>query len=122
MKQNTTPVLPIEILMPFENIQRIEFIFKRLNTNNYNNDLYRSYPALIHKIFEGADIPIAETTNESFVVRVPFTAEETLKIPVGPVYMDTRIVFVDGSIPETEIVKINMNATLFEEVYDDDQG
>ena len=122
MKQNTTPVLPIEILMPFENIQRIEFIFKRLNTNNYNNDLYRSYPALIHKIFEDADIPIAETTDGSFVVRVPFTTEETLKIPVGPVYMDTRIVLVDGSIPETEIVKINMNATLFEEVYNDDQG
>lgn len=122
MKQNTTPVLPIEILMPFENVQRVEFVFKRLNTNNYNNDLYRSYPALIHKIFEGGDIPVANITEQSFVVRVPFTAEETLKIPVGPVYMDTRVVLNDGSIPATEIVKMDMTATLFEEVYGNDLG
>lgn len=121
MKQNTTPILPIEILMPFEGIKRIEFIFKRLNTNNYNNDQYRSYPALVHKILEGDDIKLAEgDTSEKFIVRVPFTAEETLKMPVGPIYMDTRIVFENGCIPETEIVKINMNATLFEEVYEDD--
>lgn len=118
MKQNTTPVLPIEILIPFESIKRVEFIFKRLNTNNYNNDLYKSYPALVHKFFEGEDLTaIVTPANDAFVVKVPFTAEETLKMPTGTIYMDTRIVFLDGSIPETEIVPINMNATLFEEVY-----
>lgn len=121
MKQNTTPVVPVEILMPFDEVKRIEFIFKRLNTNNYNNDLYRSYPALVHKIYEGDEIPIQEGDNsKSFVVNVLFSAEETLKIPSGPVYMDTRIVLNDGSIPETEIVKLNMKASLFEEVYKDD--
>ena len=121
MKQNTTPVVPVEILMPFDEVKRIEFIFKRLNTNNYNNDLYRSYPALVHKIYEGNEIPIQEGDNsKSFVVNVLFSAEETLKIPSGPVYMDTRIVLNDGSIPETEIVKLNMKASLFEEVYKDD--
>lgn len=121
MKQNTTPVVPVEILMPFDEVKRIEFIFKRLNTNNYNNDLYRSYPALVHKIYEGNEIPIQEGDNsKSFVVNVLFSAEETLKIPSGPVYMDTRIVLNDGSIPETEIVKLNMKSSLFEEVYKDD--
>ena len=121
MKQNTTPVVPVEILMPFDEVKRIEFIFKRLNTNNYNNDLYRSYPALVHKIYEGNEIPIQEGDNsKSFVVNVLFSAEETLKIPSGPVYMDTRIVLNDGSIPETEIVKLNMKTSLFEEVYKDD--
>lgn len=122
MKQNTTPILPIEILMPFENVQRIEFIFKRLNTNNYNNDLYRSYPALLHKVYEGSDIPVSEQTSESFIVQVPFTEEETLSLPVGPLHMDTRIVLSDGSVPETQIVKINVTATLFEEVYQNDQS
>lgn len=121
MKQNTTPVVPVEILMPFDEVKRIEFIFKRLNTNNYNNDLYRSYPALVHKIYEGKEIPVQEGDNsKSFVVNVLFSAEETLKIPSGPVYMDTRIVLNDGSIPETEIVKLNMKTSLFEEVYKDD--
>lgn len=118
MKQNTTPVLPIEVLAPYENIKRVEFIFKRLNTNNYNNDIYKTYPALVHKIFEGEELGGIVVPGEgNFVVRVPFTAEETLKMPVGVIYMDTRIVYEDGSIPETEIVPVNMNATLFEEVY-----
>ena len=118
MKQNTTPVLPIEVLIPYEKIKRIEFIFKRLNTNNYNNDIYKTYPALVHKIFEEEELDAVVIPGEgNFVVRVPFTAEETLKMPTGVIYMDTRIVFEDGSIPETEIVPVNMNATLFEEVY-----
>lgn len=121
MKQNTTPVLPIEVLAPYENIKRVEFIFKRLNTNNYNNDIYKTYPALIHKIFEGEELSGMVVPGErSFIVRVPFTAEETLKMPVGPIYMDTRIVFNNGNIPATEIVKLNMSATLFEEVYEND--
>lgn len=100
--------------MPFENIQALEFIFK--------SDKADYYPALLHKKFETREkIPI-ETgdTSENFVVKLPLSAEETMKLTVGEVYMDTRIVLTGGVIPETKIVKINVYETLFSEVYNGD--
>lgn len=109
MKQNTTPTVSVSIPVPFSQIKRIEFIFKKHKDS--------IYPALLHKVYSVNDIPLAEgDTTESFVVLLPFTAEETMSLPVGEIYMDTLIVMADGSIPQTNIVKVDVAATLFEEV------
>ncbi len=109
MKQNTTPTVYVKIPVPIENVKRIEFMIKKHKDS--------IYPALLHKVYAGKDIPYDEEyTQEGFIVLLPFTAEETMSLPVGEVYMDTLIVMKDGSIPPTDIVKIDVSATLFEEV------
>ena len=112
MKRNTTPTLPIKINMPFENVTRIEFIFKK-NASEYAT-------TLLHKVFED-EIPVRDgDTSEGFIVDVRLTAEETMRLTVGEVYMDTRIVLTDNLIPATKIVKIDVKETLFREVYRSD--
>lgn len=109
MKQNTTPTVSVYIPVPLANVRRLEFIFKK------HKD--RLYPSLLHKIYNGGDIPYEQgDTSESFVVLLPFTAEETVNFPAGEIYMDTLIVLADGSIPPTNIVKIDITETLFGEV------
>ena len=74
----------------------------------------------LHKILE-EEIPIAEgDTTESFTVLLSLSASETMKLPVGEVYMDTRIILNNGKIPKTKIVKINVDNTFFKEVYAND--
>ena len=113
MKRNTTPALPIKIHMPFGEVKRLEFIFKA-GIGDY-------YPALVHKTFESQEkIPIEGEevdANESFVVKLKLDAKDTMSLPAGEVYMDTLIVLNDGFIPETKIVTINVEETLFSEVY-----
>lgn len=111
MKQNTTPTLLIKIKMPFENITRIEFIFKK-EVSEYAN-------TLLHKIYD-SNIPVTEQNDADFVVGVELTAEETMRLCAGEVFMDTRIVLTGGYIPETSIAKINVNETLFRQVYQSD--
>lgn len=111
MKQNTTPTLPVRIHMPLADVKHIEFIFKEEKSKNY--------PALLYKKFDKEDFKIQEEdTSECFLFLLPFTAEETMAMPEGEVYMDTLIELNDGKLPETEIVKLNVNETLFEEVYE----
>ena len=111
MKRGTTPTLPIKIKMPFENITRIEFIFKK-DASEYAN-------TLLHKIYDG-NIPVSEQNETDFVVDVKLTAEETMRLCVGEIYMDTRIVLTGDFIPETKLAKINVNETLFRQVYQSD--
>ena len=110
MKQNTTPILPIRIHMPLAEVKHIEFIFKEEKSKNY--------PALLHKKFEKEEFKIQEEdTSECFLFLLPFTAEETMAMPEGDIYMDTLIELNGGLLPQTDIVKINVKETLFEEVY-----
>ena len=112
MKRNTTPTLPIKINMPFENVTRIEFIFKK-NASEYAT-------TLLHKVFED-EIPVRDgDTSKSFTVNLKLNAEETMRLSEGDVYMDTRIVLTGNLIPSTKIVKINVAETLFREVYRSD--
>lgn len=112
MKRNTTPTLPIKIHTALDKVKRVEFIFA---------DKDSQYARIfLHKIFEN-EIPVAEgDTTESFTVLLSLSASETMKIPAGEVYMDTRIVLTNGKIPETGIAKIDMKNTFFKEVYTDD--
>lgn len=113
MKQNTTPTLEIEIDFPFVDIKRLEFIFK---------DEPKTYArTLIHKAFE-VEFPVTETTEESFKLSLDFSTAETMKLTPGKVFMDTRIVLLDGTVPETEIVELEVKTTLFGEVYIDGDG
>lgn len=108
MKQGTTPTLPIKIKVPFENVKRVEFIFKK--NISKNSDI------LLYRVFEG-NIPIEESAADSFIVKLALSDKETMRLSVGDIYMDTRVTMLDGNIPETKIVKINISETLFEEAY-----
>lgn len=109
MKRNTTPTIPIKIHTSFDNVKRVEFIFA-----DKDSQFARIF---LHKIFE-SEIPVAEgDTTESFTVLLSLSTSETMKLPAGEVYMDTRIILKNGNIPETEIVKIDVKNTLFKEVY-----
>ena len=109
MKRNTTPTIPIKIHTAFENVKRVEFIFA--SENSQYAIIY------LHKILEN-EIPVAEgDTKESFTVLLTLSASETMKLPAGEIYMDTRVVLNSGEIPETKIVKIDMKNTFFKEVY-----
>jgi hypothetical protein len=109
MKQGTTPTLPIKIKVPFENVKRVEFIFKK--NISKNSDI------LLYRVFEG-NIPVEEPTAEDhFIVKLALSDKETMRLSVGDIYMDTRVTMLDGNIPETKIVKINISETLFEEAY-----
>lgn len=112
MKRNTTPTIPIKIHTAFDNVKRVEFIFA---------DKDSQYARIfLHKIFEN-EIPVAEgDTTESFTVLLSLSASETMKLPAGAVYMDTKIILNNGKIPETEIVKIDVKNTFFKEVYEND--
>lgn len=113
MKRNTTPTLKIKINLPFENINSIEFVFKK-EKNDYA-------AVLLHKVIAVADINIQPgDTSECFTVLLPLTAEETMKLPAGSVYMDTRLVLSNNVIPETEVVHFNVDETLFSEVFSGD--
>lgn len=111
MKRGTTPTLPIKIKMPFSNVQSIEFIFKT-DISEYANKL-------LYKKFED-NIPVKEYNDNDFVVELKLTAEETMRLAVGDVYMDTRIVLTGDIIPETQITKLYVNDTLFRQVRQND--
>jgi hypothetical protein len=90
-------------------VKSIEFIFKR--------QIKSWEKILLQKSFID-NIPVQDgDTSDGFTVLVPFTAEETSKLPEGVVFMDTRIVLINGSIPETNVVPLIMDETLFKEVY-----
>lgn len=109
MKQGTTPTLPIKIKVPFENVKRVEFIFKK--NISKNSDI------LLYRVFEG-NIPVEEpAADDHFIVKLALSDKETMRLSVGDIYMDTRVTMLDGNIPETKIVKINISETLFEEAY-----
>lgn len=111
MKRGTTPTLPIRINADIENIQIIEFIF---------STKVKLGREILRKKFEEPFPLDNDYADEGFVILVPFTASETMRFESEYAFMDTRIVFNNGTIPQTEIKKINIKDTLFKEVYDDD--
>jgi hypothetical protein len=104
IKRGTTPTLPITIFMPFENVKHIDFIFKR--------ELEENHPTLLEVGYDFPETSVEKAEN-SFIVNVKLSAEETRKLKAGRVYMDTKIILSNGDIPKTEIVEIEVGATLF---------
>lgn len=109
MKRNTTAPLCVCIEESKENIQEIEFVFKNKRSETAKNLLYKKYTQDTMKVLEGSVV------GETLLI-IDFTVEETLKLPEGTIFMDTRITTPDGKILETSIADFDMADTLFAEV------
>ena len=110
IKRNTKPTIPITIKLPFEKVKGLEFMFKREIDDNAK--------VLVHKVYEAENI-IREPSDstDSFTVLLSLTAEETLALPPGETYLDTRVILIGDIIPATTIVALNVAETLFGEAY-----
>ena len=112
MKRGTTPTLPVRIKLKASDITSIEFLFKQIKAETAPETLKKTYPS--------EDV----TFNDEYqIFEVAFTEEETrLFAEDKPFYMDTRIVLINGKIPETPIVTLKMHPTLFEAVEDEGEN
>ena len=97
-------------------IEKIEFIFKPYLTENVLTD------STVKKIYTSSGSSEVTLGDNNDLYIVPFTAEDTLKFEPGQtLYMDTRIKMIDTDngnkaiYPETGVVPLTMNGTLFED-------
>ena len=97
-------------------IETIEFIFKPYLTENVLTD------STVKKIYTSSGSSEVTLGDNNDLYIVPFTAEDTLKFEPGQtLYMDTRIKMIDTDngnkpiYPETGVVPLTMNGTLFED-------
>lgn len=98
MKRGTTPTIPVAIDMNIDLVSEVTFIFKK--------EFKEESPAILKKRF-----PDDVAYYDGFF-QIPLTEEET-RLFKGDFFMDTRIVTVSGSIPETSVCHLYMNNTLF---------
>ena len=97
-------------------IEKIEFIFKPYLTENVLTD------STVKKVYTSSGSSEVTLGYNIDLYIVPFTAEDTLKFEPGQtLYMDTRIKMIDTDngnkaiYPETGVVPLTMNGTLFED-------
>lgn len=97
-------------------IEKIEFIFKPYLTENKLTD------STVKKVYTSSGSSEVTLGDNNDLYIVPFTAEDTLKFEPGQtLYMDTRIKMIDTDngnkaiYPETGVVPLTMNGTLFED-------
>lgn len=109
MKRGTTPRLVAKVGVNHEYVDHIDFLFTQDCSEQCRTRINKTYPSDCVDYSNGAyHILFTESETRTF-------AEERL------FYMDTRIVLKGGEIPETKIVTLKMNRTLFsEEVESDD--
>lgn len=84
-------------------INSIEFLFKARRSEQAPNLLYKKYPSL-------------DTTydTETGICTVYFSEEDTRKLRAHEkIYMDTKIVYNDGVIPEAIMKVFDITETLF---------
>ena len=112
IKRNCTAVLEITVRFKLADIQRLEFVFKSQPDS--------TAPELLRLKYEKEKIPVkpGEQTEDSTVLSIKLSPEETFKFTKGTVFMDTKIVKINGDVPETELVVIeDIEETLFGEVH-----
>lgn len=108
IKRNTTPTIPITVHLPYDEIKKIEFIFK--------SSTDEKAPVLLHKSYSKNDMKIKEgDVSERFTVLVELSCEETLKLPAGKIYVDSRPVLEGGKIPATKKASFYVAETFFNE-------
>lgn len=98
MKRGTTPVIPVSIDMDIELVSEVTFIFKK--------EYKEESPALLKKVFPN------DVAYYDGMFQIPLTEDET-RLFKNDFYMDTRIVTISGTIPETSVCHLYMNSTLF---------
>ena len=103
MKQGIGFTMPVKIDIDFNTVEKIEFVFKRQKNRMDDEMKTATYPG---------DVIRKEGEN---VVLIPWSREETYDFPTGTkFYMDTRITLKDSDeSPETNIITLQMNPTLF---------
>ena len=103
MKQGIGFAMPVKIDIDFSTVEKIEFVFKRQRN--------RMDDAIKTAVYPG-EVTRKEGEN---VVLIPWNREETYDFPTGTqFFMDTRITLKDSDeSPETNIVTLKMNPTLF---------
>lgn len=106
MKRRTTPTLPVRFnRISNEDISTIDFLFRQERSEDSEPYVVKKYPDDV------------EFDLENGRYMIPWTEEETAKfLEDHEFFMDTKIVLKgNNEIPETNIVKLVMNGTLFEE-------
>ena len=101
MKRGTTAVIPVKILLNHEDIKSVDFIIKEKKESKADTLISRNYPEDV--VFNG----------EFYLLEL--TEEETTSLNAGVVYLDTRIVTKEDKIPNTRIVTVRVDDTLFGE-------
>lgn len=102
MKRGTTPTLPIEHELDISTVETVRFLFKQKKSEDAPAILIKNYPG--------------DVSEKNGVFSIPFTEQETRRFKPGEeFYCDPKIKFVNGSIPETEILTLVCNATLWGE-------
>lgn len=105
MKYGFNTTLKVDIPdINVEDVEKIEFIFKRSKASTA-------------KVLKEATYPNDVTYVEGFYM-IPWTSEETYSVEAGTkFYMDTRITLkTTMNQPETNICELIMHTSLFEEV------
>lgn len=102
MKQGTKFLLPISIDFDLSLVEKIEFIFRQDKRQNTKKFEFPSSTAVIDD-------------EDETLIDLIWTKEDTyIFSPELPLMMDTRIKLIDSDYnPETEIVKLTLNPTLF---------
>ena len=117
IKRGSTPTLEITIRTPFEGVKEVNFIFKD-KPNDYGKEILKK------EYKDNIPIKEGEDTAKQFCLLMKLEADETLRFPIdtvingkvgiGNAYMDTQVVYSDGTIPPTSIIGVEAYDTFFE--------
>ena len=115
IKRNADAAVKIEVGLPLKDIRSIEFLFKKEKNPACPELLKKGYRAEEIEVFDD------ESVENGFVMLMRLKPEETYRLTVGKVYMDTYAVLNDGTAPNIPIVPIdNIQQTLYNEVHRND--
>ena len=106
IKRGTTPTLEVNIEFDISKVQCLEFVFKRYPEEDAEDLVVKEYNS------ENLNTKDDENAN-GFVALVDLTREETLKLPIGNLFMDTRITTTEGKTPRPDIVEGKVVGTFF---------
>ena len=112
IKRNADAVKKIEVGLPLDSIRSIEFLFKK--------EKNPACPELLKKGYLKEEIEVlnGESDDNGFVMLMRLKPEETYRLTVGKVYMDTYAVLNDGTTPNIPIVPVeDIEQTLYNEVH-----
>ena len=106
MKQGLRFTMAVEFDIDLDTVKKIEFLFKQKGNSSDTALKTATYPE---------DATRKGTEN---IILIPWTQAETYLFQAGKsFYLDTRITLNDtDNQPETNIVELTMNPTLFSEV------
>lgn len=123
MKQFATSKVSVKFPdIDLENAEQVDFVIKA--------DLERDSFALVKARWDKVPpnsintyIEVPDPVDGEFSFEIP--ADLTSHFPItkdGCVFLDTRVKLSDGTIPETPIIRLRVEPTLFSEDYETEDG